>query len=219
MQDWLINVINQFGYLGIAFLILLENIFPPIPSELILTFSGFLTTISNTNIWISSLSATVGSMAGAILLYMLGRVIPQRKIVQFVKKHQKILRLKESDLKRSSDWMTKRGGSAVFLCRFVPVIRSLISIPAGAAHMPIWEFLVFSTLGTAIWNTILIYLGALAGRNWENIVGYLNTYSYVICIVVVLALTIIIFRRVKRKRKASERSNVQNQMGDDNTTH
>jgi len=158
-------------------------------------------------------------MAGAILLYMLGRVIPQRKIVQFVKKHQKILRLKESDLKRSSDWMTKRGGSAVFLCRFVPVIRSLISIPAGAAHMPIWEFLVFSTLGTAIWNTILIYLGALAGRNWENIVGYLNTYSYVICIVVVLALTIIIFRRVKRKRKASERSNVQNQMGDDNTTH
>lgn len=76
MQGWLINIINQFGYFGIAFLILLENIFPPIPSELILTFSGFLTTISSTNIWLSSLSATVGSMAGAILLYMLGRVIP-----------------------------------------------------------------------------------------------------------------------------------------------
>lgn len=219
MQDWLINVINQFGYLGIAFLILLENIFPPIPSELILTFSGFLTTISNTNIWISSLSATVGSMAGAILLYMLGRVIPQRKIVQFVKKHQRIIRLKESDLKRSSDWMTKRGGSAVFLCRFVPVVRSLISIPAGAAHMPIWEFLVFSTLGTAIWNTILIHLGALAGKNWKNIIGYLNTYSYVICIVVALALTIVIIRRVKRKRAASKKSSIQNQTDDDNSTY
>lgn len=219
MQDWLINVINQFGYLGIAFLILLENIFPPIPSELILTFSGFLTTISNTNIWLSSLSATVGSMAGAILLYMLGRVIPQRRIVQFIKKNQKIFRLKESDLKRSSDWMTKRGGSAVFLCRFVPVVRSLISIPAGAAHMPIWEFLVFSTIGTVIWNTILIYLGALAGKNWENIIGYLNTYSYVICIVVALALTILIVRRVKRKRAASERSRIQNQTDDDNPTY
>ena len=84
MQDWLINIINQFGYLGIAFLILLENIFPPIPSELILTFSGFLTTISNMNIWMSSLSATVGSMAGAILLYVLGRALPQRKIVKFM---------------------------------------------------------------------------------------------------------------------------------------
>jgi membrane protein DedA with SNARE-associated domain len=158
-------------------------------------------------------------MAGAILLYMLGRVIPQRRIVQFIKKHQKIFRLKESDLKRSSDWMTKRGGSAVFLCRFVPVVRSLISIPAGAAHMPIWEFLVFSTLGTAVWNTILIYLGALAGKNWANIIGYLNTYSYVICIIVALALTIVIIRRVKRKSAASERSRIQNQTDDDNPTY
>jgi membrane protein DedA with SNARE-associated domain len=95
----------------------------------------------------------------------------------------------------------------------------LISIPAGAAHMPIWEFLVFSTLGTAIWNTILIYLGALAGKNWGNIIGYLNTYSYVICIAVALALTIIIIRRVKRKRAALERSSIQNQTDDDNPTY
>ena len=199
MQDWLINIINHYGYLGIAFLILLENVFPPIPSEIILTFSGFLTTISSTNIWLSSLAATVGSMAGAILLYMLGRVISLGEITQFIKKHQKIFRLKESDLKRSSDWMTKRGGSAVFLCRFVPVVRSLISIPAGAAHMRIWEFLVYSTLGTAIWNTILIWLGALAGKNWQRITEYLNTYSYVIGIVVLLALTFLIIRRVIRR--------------------
>ena len=201
MQDWLINVINHYGYLGIAFLILLENVFPPIPSEIILTFSGFLTTISNTNIWLSSLSATLGSMAGAILLYMLGRVLPQRKIAQFVKKHQKIFRLKESDLKRSSDWMTKRGGSAVFVCRFVPVVRSLISIPAGAAHMRFWQFLTYTTLGTAIWNTILIYLGALAGNNWQRITGYINTYSYFIAIAVSLTLVFLIIGRVMQKKR------------------
>lgn len=206
MQDWLINVINHYGYLGIAFLILLENVFPPIPSEIILTFSGFLTTISNTNIWLSSLSATLGSMAGAILLYMLGRVLPQRKIAQFVKKHQKIFRLKESDLKRSSDWMTKRGGSAVFVCRFVPVVRSLISIPAGAAHMRFWQFLTYSTLGTAIWNTILIYLGALAGNNWQRITGYINTYSYFIAIAVSLTLVFLIIGRVMQKNEKEKRN-------------
>ncbi|HML68107.1 MAG TPA: DedA family protein [Clostridia bacterium] len=213
MQDWLINVINHYGYLGIAFLILLENVFPPIPSEIILTFSGFLTTISNTNIWLSSLSATLGSMAGAILLYMLGRVLPQRKIAQFVKKHQKIFRLKESDLKRSSDWMTKRGGSAVFVCRFVPVVRSLISIPAGAAHMRFWQFLTYTTLGTAIWNTILIYLGALAGNNWQRITGYINTYSYFIAIAVSLTLVFLIIGRVmqkKRKKNAMVLSQIEN---------
>lgn len=213
MQDWLINVINHYGYLGIAFLILLENVFPPIPSEIILTFSGFLTTISNTNIWLSSLSATLGSMAGAILLYMLGRVLPQRKIAQFVKKHQKIFRLKESDLKRSSDWMTKRGGSAVFVCRFVPVVRSLISIPAGAAHMRFWQFLTYTTLGTAIWNTILIYLGALAGNNWQRITGYINTYSYFIAIAVSLTLVFLIIGRVmqkKRKKNAMVFSQIEN---------
>jgi membrane protein DedA with SNARE-associated domain len=218
MQSWLISIINQFGYLGIAFLILLENIFPPIPSELILTFSGFLTTMSSMNIWISSLSATVGSMVGAILLYLLGKVLPQRKIVQFIKKHQKIFRLKESDLKRSSDWMTKRGSSAVFLCRFVPVVRSLISIPAGAAHMRLWKFLLFSTLGTAIWNTILIYLGALAGKNWEKITGYINTYSYVIVIALTFVLIYFIVRRAKQKKAKETIIKLTSQSEENDTT-
>lgn len=218
MQSWLISIINQFGYLGIAFLILLENIFPPIPSELILTFSGFLTTMSSMNIWISSLSATVGSMVGAILLYLLGKVLPQRKIVQFIKKHQKIFRLKESDLKRSSDWMTKRGSSAVFLCRFVPVVRSLISIPAGAAHMRLWKFLLFSTLGTAIWNTILIYLGAVAGKNWEKIIGYINTYSYVIVIALTFVLIYFIVRRAKQKKAKETIIKLTSQSEENDTT-
>ncbi|HML67771.1 MAG TPA: DedA family protein [Clostridia bacterium] len=202
MQDWLIHIINQFGYFGIAFLIFLENVFPPIPSEIILTFSGFLTTISNTNILETSLFATAGSMAGAILFYRLGCVLPQRRILQFIKKHQKILRLKEADLKRSFDWMMKRGGSAVFLCRFIPVVRSLISIPAGAARMRLWRFLLYSALGTAIWNTLLVYLGALAGKNWQSISGYFDTYAYIVGIAAVFVLGFFIIRHILRKAKS-----------------
>jgi len=204
MQDWLINVINQFGYAGIAFLILLENVFPPIPSELILTFSGFLTTISSTNMWLASLSATVGSMAGAILLYVVGRVLPQQRILRFVEKNKRILHLKTTDLQRSSDWMARRGGSAVFLCRFIPVVRSLISIPAGASRMKMWKFLLYSLLGTAIWNTILIYLGALAGDNWQKITDYMNTYAYVIVAAAAVVFLLFIIRRFyKKKRRKS----------------
>lgn len=216
MQDWLINVINQFGYVGIAFLILLENVFPPIPSELILTFSGFLTTISNTNMWLASLSATVGSMAGAILLYATGRILPQRKILLFVEKNKRILHLKETDLKRSSDWMVRRGGSAVFLCRFIPVVRSLISIPAGASRMKMWKFLLYSLLGTAIWNTILIYLGALAGDNWQKITDYMNTYAYVIAAVAAVVFLLFIIRRFhkKKRRKSTDALSLPEREGD-----
>jgi len=216
MQDWLINVINQYGYVGIAFLILLENVFPPIPSELILTFSGFLTTISNTNMWLASLSATVGSMAGAILLYATGRILPQRKILLFVEKNKRILHLKETDLKRSSDWMVRRGGSAVFLCRFIPVVRSLISIPAGASRMKMWKFLLYSLLGTAIWNTILIYLGALAGGNWQKITDYMNTYAYVIAAVAAVVFLLFIIRRFhkKKRRKSTDVLSLPEREGD-----
>jgi membrane protein DedA with SNARE-associated domain len=216
MQDWLINVINQFGYVGIAFLILLENVFPPIPSELILTFSGFLTTISNTNMWLASLSATVGSMAGAILLYAAGRILPQRKILLFVEKNKRILHLKETDLKRSSDWMVRRGGSAVFLCRFIPVVRSLISIPAGASRMKMWKFLLYSVLGTAIWNTILIYLGSLAGGNWQKITDYMNTYAYVIAAVAAVVFLLFIIRRFhkKKRRKSTDVLSLPEREGD-----
>ena len=154
--------------------------------------------------WLASLSATVGSMAGAILLYATGRILPQRKILLFVEKNKRILHLKETDLKRSSDWMVRRGGSAVFLCRFIPVVRSLISIPAGASRMKMWKFLLYSLLGTAIWNTILIYLGALAGDNWQKITDYMNTYAYVIVAAAAVVFLLFIIRRFyKKKRRKS----------------
>lgn len=179
MQDWIINVLNQFGYIGIALLIAIENIFPPIPSEIILTFGGFMTTQSNMNIWLLSLSATIGSAAGAIILYGIGRLISPQRLTWLLDKWGRILRIKKRDLKKAENWFISHGNPTVFLCRFIPIVRSLISIPAGMARMKIGKFLFYTVLGTAIWNTVLIYLGALAGENWKSILTYLNTYSYI----------------------------------------
>lgn len=170
---------NQFGYIGIALLIAIENIFPPIPSEIILTFGGFMTTQSNMNIWLVSLSATIGSVAGAIILYGIGRLVSPKRLTLFLDKWGHILRIKKKDLQKAENWFIRHGNPTVFLCRFIPIVRSLISIPAGMAHMKIGKFLLCTILGTALWNTILIYLGAWAGENWQRILTYLNTYSYI----------------------------------------
>lgn len=182
MQDWIVNMINQFGYVGIALLIAIENIFPPIPSEVVLTFGGFMTTRSDMNIWLVSLSATLGSVTGAVVLFYIGKLIPAPRLARAADRWGRILRIKTRDLIKAKLWFDRRGSLTVFICRFIPVVRSLISIPAGMAHMKIGKFLLYTTLGTAVWNMVWVYLGALAGENWESILNYLNTYSYVLAI-------------------------------------
>lgn len=179
MQLWIISVLNQFGYIGIALLNAIENLFPPIPSEIILTFGGFMTTQSNMKFWLVSLSATIGSVTGAVILYGIGRLISAQRLTGLSEKWGHILRINKKDLEKAKHWFISRGSAAVFLCRFVPIVRSLISIPAGMSHMDIKKFILYTVLGTSIWNTVLIYIGALAGENWQSILTYLNTYSYI----------------------------------------
>jgi membrane protein DedA with SNARE-associated domain len=206
MQDIIINIMNQFGYLGIALLIAIENIFPPIPSEVILTFGGFMTTISNIKIWGVILSATIGSVLGAVVLYSVGRWLnPQRLEHWLDGKIGKILHLKKGDVQRAEKWFSRHGKFTVFFCRFIPIVRSLISIPAGMARMNMGAFLLLTALGTSLWNIVLVYAGAFFGASWETAVGYINTYSMVAA--AVLAVLIIIFgmcyynKRIKRKAK------------------
>jgi len=189
MQDWIIQITNQFGYAGILFLITVENIFPPIPSEVILTFGGFMTTYTSMHIWGVILFATVGSVLGAIILYGLGRLLTQEKLENWLdSKWGKILHFKKEDVSRAIDLFSKRGKATVFFCRFIPIVRSLISIPAGIARMNIASFLIFTTLGTFIWNIVLVYLGAFAGASWKNIIGYMDTFS-MITVVILVSLT------------------------------
>lgn len=188
MQSWITGIMEQFGYIGIFLLILIENIFPPIPSEVILTFGGFMTTRSSMNIFGVIAVSTLGSVGGAIILYYIGRVLSIEKIERIVEKWGKFLRIEKKDVHKADGWFKKYGAWTVFFCRFIPLIRSLISLPAGMAHMNLWLFIGLTTLGTAIWNTVLVFIGASVGASWESIVGYMDVYSNIVYIVLGLIL-------------------------------
>lgn len=202
MQEWIINIMNQFGYMGVALLIAIENIFPPIPSELILTFGGFMTTYTNMNIWLVSLFATIGSVVGACVLYSIGLLLPLEKLEYIIGRWGHILGLKKEDVRRAENWFDRRGTSTIFFCRFIPLIRSLISIPAGMARMKKGTFFLYTTLGTAIWNIILVYLGAFAGAGWERVVQYMDVYSYIaLGAMAVIGIGFVIWFLKKRRLK------------------
>ncbi|WP_112180224.1 DedA family protein [Paraliobacillus zengyii] len=199
MEDWLMTVMNSYGYLGIVFLIAIENIFPPIPSEVILTFGGFLTITTTMSVVGVIIASTAGSVIGAIALYFIGWSISTETLKKFIAKRGHILRLKETDVDRAIGWFNKYGGWSVFLCRFVPLIRSLISIPAGLAKMRVIPFLLLTTLGSLIWNSVLVGLGAYVGESWHDIVRIMESYSTVLyallSIMVVIGVLIFIKKR------------------------
>lgn len=187
MQEIILDIINQFGYIGIFLLISIENIFPPIPSEVILTFGGFLTTYTNMNVWGVIIAATIGSVAGAVILYIIGRMLNAERLARlFDSRLGKLLRLKKEDVKKAEGWFLKHGNKAVFFCRFVPIVRSLISIPAGVAKMQLYPFLSLTVIGTLIWNVVLVFLGRIAGNAWEKIAGYVDVYAMIALAIFVL---------------------------------
>jgi len=205
MQALIIEFLNHFGYFGVAFLIAVENIFPPIPSELILTFSGFMTTYSTMRVWPVILSATIGSVIGALVLYFIGRLITPEYLKKiFSGKTGKVLHLKPTDISKAAVWFEDKGRLAVFVCRFVPILRSLISIPAGASKMKLGTFLFLTAMGTAIWNTVLVWLGVFAGESWESIVQYMNVYTIIALVLLVFFFLIFVFLFYKKRLKNEE---------------
>ena len=200
MQNTMLEIINQFGYIGIFLLVAIENIFPPIPSEIVLTFAGFLTTQTQMNVWLVIVAATAGSVAGAVVLYLVGRLFtPERLERLFDGKLGRILHLKASDVSKAEKWFLKREKTAVFVCRFIPVVRSLISIPAGAAKMHWGAFLSLSAAGTFAWNTLLIFLGRFAGDAWESMVSYVDIYATIAIIILIVAVVILGVIFVKKR--------------------
>lgn len=183
MENWIINFMENFGYLGTFLMILLENIFPPIPSEVILTFGGFMTTNTGLTILGVVISATAGSVLGAIILYGIGKLFNVNKLEIIINRFGNILRLKVSDIHKANLSFTRYGYRAIFFCRMIPLVRSLISIPAGMANMKFSLFILYTTLGTLIWNIALVCAGAFLGESWENILDFMNVYSNVTYVV------------------------------------
>ena len=208
MEQIIINIMEQVGYLGVFLLIAIENIFPPIPSEVILVFGGFMTTYTTLNIPIMILAATLGSLVGAIVLYYIGKIFNKERLKKIISgKIGKVLRLKASDIEKADKWFDTKGNKTVFFCRFIPIVRSLISIPAGMSEMPMQKFLIYTILGSLIWNTVLIVVGSIVGDKWETIVGYLDNFSNIILIILVIIFVVAMYYWfVIRKKKQSKKA-------------
>ena len=199
MKDILINFLSNYSYWGIFFLIMIENLFPPIPSELILTFGGFLIWKMGLSYMLVLFSSTTGSVVGAILLYWIGTKIQIEKLEILLNNNLiKKLGFKEGDIKKTFKWFEKYEGKSVFIGRCVPVVRSLISIPAGINHMPLKKFLIYTTIGSTIWNIFLITVGNMAGNSWEA-AGNLF-YGRIKIIVVVIVIVFIVYKFISKKK-------------------
>lgn len=204
MEQQLIDFMNQFGYIGIVLLIALENVFPPIPSEVILTFAGFMTLAADLTITGSVIAATSGAVIGAGLLYGIGRWLNVTRLERLINSRLgRSLRLKQTDIEKAQRLFNRHGRKTIFFGRFIPVVRSLISIPAGMTKMPWQPFVLLTACGTMIWNIVLIGLGRLAGRAWNQVSGAIDTFSTIITVGLVgLFILGAIWYYVKRIRPA-----------------
>jgi len=201
MQEFIISIMNDFGYIGVFILILIENIFPPIPSEVILLFGGFMTTHSTLSVLGVIGVATLGSLVGAIILYYIGKILNKERLKKLVSgKIGKLLRLKEEDIDKADKWFDTKGNKSVFFCRFVPVVRSLISIPAGMSEMPMKKFLVYTIAGSLIWNSVLVILGNRVGEKWKEILIIFENYSHIIWGILIIGIIIGIIYYCKKKQ-------------------
>lgn len=206
MEQIMIDIMNSFGYFGIFFLIMIENVFPPIPSELILTFGGFMTVSSDMTVVGVIIAATIGSLLGAFILYGIGKLLNKEHLIRIVKsKYGKLLRVKPQDIEAADKWFDTKGSITVLICRCVPIVRSLISIPAGMSDMPLPKFFLYTAIGSAVWNTFLVCVGAFAGDQKDAILAFIDQVSHIILIVLVITFVGFVIWFYKRKTNKKEK--------------
>ena len=202
MENFIIDIMNSFGYLGIALLILIENVFPPIPSELILTFGGYMTLDTKMTVVGVIIVSTIGSVLGAIVLYYIGKILNKERLVKIIEsKYGKLLRVKAKDIEMANKWFDSKGNKSVFFCRFIPIVRSLISIPAGMCEMSMVKFICYTTFGSLIWNTCLVCVGAYAGNKKDVILNIIDKSSYLILAIIIVGGLFLIYKFYKKRLK------------------
>ena len=214
LANWVQDVINQFGYFGVALLVVIENVFPPIPSEIVLPFAGFVAqqgasavnatagaAQSDTTVVGMMIAATVGSVVGALILYFVSAAIGPERLRGFVERFGKWFGVKSSDLVRAEEWFDRRSVVAVLVGRCVPLIRSIVSIPAGFRRMKLTSFVVLTAIGSAVWNIALIGAGAVLGDQWERVGEYVGVFQWLVIAAVLLLLVRFVVSRLKNRRR------------------
>ena len=201
LTDWATGIVEQLGYLGVAMLVAIENLFPPIPSEVVLGLAGY--TASKGDAWVVGMiiAATIGSVVGACVLYGLSAAIGPVRVRAITIRYGTWIGFGENDLDRAEEWFDRRSRAAVLLCRCIPLIRSLISIPAGFRRMPLVTFTIFTLIGSLVWNTILITAGYVLADQWERILDYTEPFQTLVVAVVIVLVVGLVVRKVLHTRQ------------------
>ena len=187
---------STYAYLTICLAMFLENIVPPIPSEIIMPLGGFFVYREKLNFFILVFWGLLGTILGSLPWYYLGKLVNEKKLSKFLDKRGKYVGITSEDLSKSKLWFDKYGVSLVFWGRLVPGIRTLISVPAGMELMPLRKFLIWTTLGSLIWVAILTYAGFILGDNWQVIESYLDQYKYIVKPVLIVLILYLLFKFV-----------------------
>ena len=202
MQEWILNTMNSLGYLGIGLLMFAENLFPPIPSELIMPLAGFTVAKGGMNFTLAVLAGVVGTILGALPWYYAGKLVGEERLKHLADKYGKWITVSSQDIDKATRWFNRYGNKAVLFGRLVPGIRTLISLPAGLSEMPIVPFLIYSTLGTTAWVMLLTFLGFMLGENYELVDEYLGPVSKIVLLILIVAfIAWVVIKQQKAKRR------------------
>jgi membrane protein DedA with SNARE-associated domain len=195
LEDRIVEIVDAFGYVGIGGLIALETVFPPIPSEVILPLAGFLAGQGHLTLVGVIIAATLGSVIGSLILYGLGHWYGHQRLRGLIRRYGHFVLLKETDLDRAHGWFDRHAGKAVLIGRLVPGVRSLISLPAGVTRMPLHEFVLFTAVGSSVWNGLLVGLGWGLGNRWEQVQGYTRYLEYAVILAVLSVIALFAWSR------------------------
>lgn len=201
INNWVLNLISSSGYPGLGLVMFLENVFPPIPSEIILPLAGSLTTKGDFSLAGITLVGMIGSVAGAWVFYGIGYFIDEKRVRSLIGKFGKWLLLSTNDLDRALNWFKKYGNWVVFFGRMIPMVRSLISIPAGLAKMNWVKFTLYSALGTACWSFCLALAGKILGDNWQQVEVFLQKYDTLVWITLGLFVLLFVIQKIYQKKR------------------
>lgn len=202
IAGWAADLVDTLGAPGAGLFVALENVFPPLPSEIILPLTGFAAGQGVLSLASALLWTTLGSVVGAVVLYWIGALIGRERMYAL---WAKLPLVKTSDLRRTEEWFAKHGTKAVFLGRMVPIFRSLISVPAGIERMPMPVFIMLTTLGSLLWNSVLVLAGYWLGDRWDTVGTYVGVLSKAVLVLVVVAIAAYVAVRVKGRGKAQHR--------------
>jgi len=201
LTDWVIAIVDSLGYVGVALLVTLENVFPPIPSELVLALAGFVASRGDASLIGMIVAATVGSLLGAWILYGAAYLFGPGPVRALVRRYGRWVRITEGDLDMAERWFARWSTLAVLLCRFVPLVRSLISVPAGFARMPFLPFTIYTGIGSLLWNAIFVTAGFALGERWETVLEYAD-YLELAALLAMAAIGLYVVYRLARRRAA-----------------